>query len=203
MSPMAAENLTRQRSLVDPEQRWQILGHKGAVVWLTGLSGSGKSTIAYRLERTLIDGGRCAFVLDGDNIRHGLSSDLGFSPADRAENIRRVGRVAALFADAGAITISAFISPYRGDRLAAREMAGAERFAEVYLDVPVEVCEERDPKGLYARARAGDIENFTGVSAPYERPQAPDLALDTAALSIEQCVDRIVEHLAARGLFDV
>jgi adenylyl-sulfate kinase len=198
---MPADNLTRHRSLIEPAQRWRLLGHRGAVVWLTGLSGSGKSTIAYRLERTLIDAGRLAYVLDGDNVRHGLCSDLGFSPEDRAENIRRVGEVAALFADAGAITISAFISPYRADRSAARAMAGPERFAEVYLDVPVAVCERRDPKGLYARARSGDLLNFTGVSAPYQAPQEPELVLDTDALSVEQCVDGVIEHLRQRGIF--
>ena len=196
---MASENIRAEKSLVSRADRSKLLGHRGAVVWLTGLSGSGKSTIAYQLERRLVAGGRLAFVLDGDNIRHGLSGDLGFSPADRNENIRRVGEVAALFADAGVIAISAFISPYARDRAAARETAGTDRFVEVYLDVPVTVCERRDPKGLYARARAGEIAEFTGISAPYEPPGSADLALDTDALEVDDCVASIIGHLEERG----
>ena len=150
------------------------------MVWLTGLSGAGKSTLATAVEAALIRAGHAACVLDGDNLRHGLNADLGFSPEDRRENIRRAGEVAALFADAGLIVIAAFISPYRAGREAAREAIGAARFLEVFLDAPLAVCERRDPKGLYRRARAGEIAEFTGISAPYEPPEAPALTLDTA-----------------------
>lgn len=166
---------------------------------MTGLSGSGKSTLGYALEERLVSRGRMSYVLDGDNVRHGLCSDLGFSPVDRAENIRRVGEVAALFADAGVLVISSFISPYRADRAAARERIGDDRFIEVYLDVPVSVCEKRDPKGLYKKARAGDIPNFTGISAPYEQPETPELRLDTDALSVAGCVDQLVAYLERGG----
>lgn len=176
-----------------------MLGQRGVVVWLTGLSGSGKSTLAYALERRLVDDEKIAFVLDGDNVRHGLNQDLGFSPEDRTENIRRVGEVAALFAAAGLFSISAFISPYRRDRQRAREMAGADRFVEVYLDVPVEVCERRDPKGLYKKARSGEIAQFTGVSAPYEAPERAELSLNTDARSVDECVSDILSFLAERG----
>ena len=176
-----------------------MLGQRGCVVWLTGLSGSGKSTLAAGLEAALVGAGRAAYVLDGDNLRHGLNSDLGFSPADRAENIRRAGEVAALFADAGLITITSFISPYRADRDVARAAVGAGRFLEVWLDTPLEVCEARDPKQLYRRARAGEIEEFTGVSAPYEPPPDPALVLDTSRLDLAAGVERLVGLLAARG----
>lgn len=169
------------------------------MVWLTGLSGSGKSTLATALEAALVEAGRAAYVLDGDNLRHGLNSDLGFSPAERAENVRRAGEVAALFADAGLIAITSLISPYRADREAARAAAGAERFLEVFVDAPLEVCERRDPKRLYRRARAGEIEEFTGVSAPYEAPPAPALTLDTARLDAAECVARLVGLLDGRG----
>ncbi len=170
------------------------------VIWLTGLSGSGKSTTAYALERALVDAGHLAYVLDGDNVRHGLNADLGFSADDRAENIRRIGEVAGLFADAGVIAIASFISPYRADRARAREVAGDGRFVEVYLDVPLDVCEQRDPKGLYAKARAGEIADFTGVSAPYEAPDAPELTLDTSALDPDGCAAAIVACLTKRGV---
>jgi adenylyl-sulfate kinase len=189
-----SSNLTRHRGLVDPEERARLLGQRGAVIWLTGLSGAGKSTIAYALERRLIADRHPAYVLDGDNVRLGLCSDLGFSPADRDENIRRVGEAAALFADAGVIAIASFISPYRAGRDRARAMAG-DRFIEVFLDVGVDVCERRDPKGLYRRARAGEIAEFTGVSAPYEAPLAAEVTLDTDALDVDQCVDRLVGYL--------
>jgi adenylylsulfate kinase len=140
-------------------------------------------------------------VLDGDNLRHGLSSDLGFSPDDRAENIRRVSEVAALFADAGALCVTSFISPYRADRALARARVPADRFVEIYLDVPIEVCERRDPKGLYRKARRGELREFTGISAPYEVPEAPELRLDTSALDVDACVATIVAHLTERGFF--
>jgi adenylylsulfate kinase len=168
------------------------------VVWFTGLSGSGKSTVAAALEAALLGAGHAAFVLDGDNVRHGLNSDLGFAPADRTENIRRIGEVAALFADAGLLTLTAFISPYRADRAAARAAVGAERFLEVFLSAPLEVCERRDPKQLYRRARAGEIEDFTGVSAPYEPPESPALMLDTSILDAGACVEHLVALLRQR-----
>lgn len=199
---MSSENnLTRTHSLVTASDRASILGQQGAVLWLTGLSGSGKSTLAYALERRLIKMGRLSFTLDGDNLRLGLCSDLGFEAPDRSENIRRVGEVAALLSETGMFVLTSFISPYRSDRDAVRAKVKGS-FIEVYLDVPVEVCEDRDPKGLYMQARAGKIENFTGISAPYEAPSSPELRLDTSAHSLEQCVDEVVKYLEGRGLFD-
>lgn len=180
-------------------ERARLLGQRGCVVWLTGLSGSGKSTLASALEAALVAAGRAAYVLDGDNLRHGLNADLGFSPAERAENVRRAGEVAALFADAGLIAITSFISPYRADRAAARAAAGTARFLEVFVDAPLEVCERRDPKQLYRRARAGEIEEFTGVSAPYEPPLEPALTLDTARLDAAECVARLLGLLDRGG----
>ena len=177
------------------------MGKQGVVVWLTGLSGSGKTTVAQALAEVLIRAGHSAHVLDGDRLRTGLNSDLGFSPEDRAENIRRAGEVAALFADAGVIAIAAFISPYRAGRDAARRAAGAQHFFEVFLDTPIEECERRDPKGLYRRARAGDLLDFTGVSAPYESPLDPDVHIMTC--SVEETVDRICRLLADRGVIEV
>jgi bifunctional enzyme CysN/CysC len=170
-------------------------GHQGCVLWLTGLSGSGKSTIATELERELFNRGCHTYILDGDNIRHGLCSDLGFSHEDRKENIRRIGEVARLLADAGAICITAFISPYRADRDLARKILPRGRFIEVYVNAPVEVCAERDPKGLYAKARSGEIKNFTGVSAPYEPPVNPDIELPTDRLTVPESVAKILEYL--------
>lgn len=192
-------HITPTRGNVSRDQRSDLLGQQGAVIWLTGLSGSGKSTIAYALEQSLTQAGKLTYALDGDNIRRGLSSDLGFSPDDRAENIRRIGEVAALFADCGVLTITAFISPYRSDRDTARAAAGKGRFVEVYLDVPVSVCERRDPKGLYRKARAGEIEEFTGVSAPYESPLEPELRLDTEGREVEACVSDIMAYLEEGG----
>ena len=194
-----AGNLTLHPSAVPAGARETLLRQRGCVVWLTGLSGSGKSTVAGAAEARLVASGHAAFVLDGDNVRHGLCSDLGFSPADRSENIRRVGEVAALLADAGILTLTAFISPYRADRSRARQSVGAERFLEVHLDVPLAVCEERDPKQLYRKARAGQITDFTGVDAPYEAPERPDLTIDTASLSLEECAERLVGLLRERG----
>ena len=181
---------------VTPAQRTLRHGHTGRVVWLTGLSCSGKTTIAADLERELFAQGKQVYILDGDNMRHGLCADLGFSPKDRRENIRRIGEVAKLFADAGVICVTAFISPYRADRDAIRRSLPPGQFVEVYLNSPLEVCEQRDTKGLYAKARAGEIKEFTGVSAPYEPPANPELELPTAQLSVEECVARIVALLA-------
>lgn len=174
------------------------MGKRGAVVWLTGLSGSGKTTIASALAEALTRAGHAVYVLDGDRLRNGLNEDLGFTPEDRAENIRRAGEVAALFADAGVIAVAAFISPYREGRDRARHAAGAESFFEIFVDTPIEECERRDAKGLYRRARAGEIADFTGVSAPYEPPLAPDLRIRGG--SVEETVDRIVALLAERGV---
>jgi bifunctional enzyme CysN/CysC len=183
------------RGKVTTAQRELRNGHSGCVIWFTGLSGSGKSTIAAELERELFNLGRRTCILDGDNIRHGLCSDLGFSPTDRTENIRRVGQVARLFADTGTICITAFISPYRADRNLVRAIAPAGRFIEVYLNAPLEVCEQRDSKGLYARARAGELKEFTGISAPYEEPLKPEIELHTNALNATECVTVILERL--------
>jgi len=190
-----SENITWTRGKVTNEDRARQNKHSGCVVWLTGLSAAGKSTIATELERELFSQGKHAFVLDGDNMRHGLCSDLAFSPEDRKENIRRIGEVAKLFAEAGFVCITAFISPYRSDRDLARKIAQAGKFIEVYLNVPVEVCAQRDPKGLYKKARAGQIQNFTGISAPYEPPLHPELELRTDQLSVADCVTAIQERL--------
>jgi adenylyl-sulfate kinase len=181
---------------VTPGQRALRHGHAGRVVWLTGLSCSGKTTIATELERELFARGKLIYVLDGDNVRHGLCADLGFSPEDRCENIRRIGEVAKLFADAGVICVTAFISPYRADRDTIRRSLPAGQFVEVYLNIPIEVCEQRDSKGLYVKARAGEIRDFTGVSAPYEPPAKPEIELATGQLTVEECVSRIIDFLA-------
>jgi bifunctional enzyme CysN/CysC len=175
-------------------------GHEGAVLWLTGLSGSGKSALARELERELFNSGRQVYVLDGDNIRHGLNSNLGFSKEDRLENIRRVSEVARLMADAGLIVITAFISPYLLDRRRAREIVleGGHEFAEVFVDTPLEVCEARDVKGLYKRARAGEIPDFTGISAPYEAPENPEVTVRTVQSSLAECTASVLEYLAPR-----
>ncbi len=182
---------------VDGSRRSMITGGTGVTVWLTGFSGSGKSTIAHLLEDRLVSAGRAAYVLDGDNVRHGLNGDLGFSPADRTENIRRIGEVARLMADAGLVAIVPVISPYRADRLAARQAHDQARipFLEVWVSTPLEVCEQRDPKGMYAKARAGEITSFTGIDAPYEAPENPDLTLDTGELDVGRCVDEILSRL--------
>jgi bifunctional enzyme CysN/CysC len=190
-----SDNIYWSHGKVTAEQRARRNGHPGCVVWLTGLSGAGKSTIATELERELFNMHKSVYVLDGDNIRHGLCSDLAFSPHDRKENIRRVGEVAKLFADAGIICITAFISPYREDRALAREIMGHGKFIEVFVNAPLEICEQRDPKGLYAKARSNELKEFTGVSAPYEPPAKAELELRTDLLSVEDCVHRIIEFL--------
>lgn len=190
-----SHNIFWSRGKVTTRQRELRNGHAGCVLWLTGLSSAGKSTIATELERELFNLGRQAYVLDGDNIRHGLGSDLGFSPKDRTENIRRVGEVAKLFADAGVVCITAFISPYREDRALVRKLLPPGRFIEVYVNAPLEVCEERDPKGLYAKARAKEIKDFTGISAPYEPPPAAEIELHTDQLTVAECVTRLLDYL--------
>ncbi|MEM7441750.1 MAG: adenylyl-sulfate kinase [Pseudomonadota bacterium] len=193
-----AQNLTAVEHLLTADGRARRNGHQGAVVWFTGLSGAGKSTLAMQVEKRLFALGMQVYVLDGDNVRHGLNSDLGFAPEDRVENIRRVGEAAALFADAGIIVITAFISPYRGDRTKARQAAGGENFHEVYIKADLETCEERDPKGLYRKARSGAIKEFTGVSAPYEPPETAELVVDTMSLDVEASVDLIVDYVRDR-----
>ena len=188
-------NITWHGADVTQEERQKILGQKGAVVWLTGLSASGKSTIARRAEQLLLERGVTVYVLDGDNIRFGLNKDLGFSPADRTENIRRIGEVAKLFADACTVTLTAFISPYRADRDRVREIMPAGSFVECYVNASVELCEQRDPKGLYKKARAGQIPEFTGISAPYEEPAAAELELVTGELSVDEAALAIIAYL--------
>lgn len=200
MQPPKSKNITWHGANVTREERESLMGQKGAVVWFTGLSGSGKSTLTRRVEQLLLERGAAAYVLDGDNLRHRLNSDLGFSPADRAENIRRVGCVAQLFADAGMICLTAFISPYRVDRHAARALLDQGRFVEVFVDTPLAVCEERDPKGLYAKARAGVIPNFTGISAPYEAPERAELTIDTTGRTVDDCAAEVVDHLVRAKL---
>jgi bifunctional enzyme CysN/CysC len=189
-----ATNVTAEAHRVTTPQRIERNSHNPGVLWFTGLSGSGKSTLAMALEQQLFDQGYQVYVLDGDNVRGGLNANLGFSPEDRAENIRRVGEVAALLADAGIIVITAFISPYRADRERARAAAG-DGFHEIYIEADLETCEARDPKGLYKRARSGDITEFTGISAPYEPPVTPDLVIDTAAHDIDACIDQLAAYV--------
>jgi len=200
MTAPKSTNLVRSDSLLRRESRESLLGQRGCVIWLTGLSGSGKSTIARALEQHLVSDGHFAYVLDGDNVRYGLCRDLGFAPDDRRENIRRIGEVAHLFADAGGIAIAAFISPYREDRDEARRLAGDRPFVEVYLETSLEECERRDVKGLYRKARTGKISDFTGISAPYEPPLEPEVTIDTAACRLSDCVQRILGYIYARGV---
>jgi adenylylsulfate kinase len=192
-------NITWHASQVTRDERERLLGQRGVTVWLTGLSGSGKSTIAVAAERELVRRGRLAYVLDGDNIRHGLNKNLGFSPSDRTENIRRIGEVAKLFADAGVIAMTSFISPYRSDRDAVRALAAPGDFVEVHVAASVETCESRDVKGLYQKARKGEIPEFTGISAPYEAPESPELVLDTNRQSAEESVASLVAYLEKNG----
>jgi bifunctional enzyme CysN/CysC len=187
-------NLREEVHRVTSEQRVSRNGHHGGVLWFTGLSGAGKSTIAMAVEQELFRRGYQTYVLDGDNVRRGLNANLDFSPEDRAENIRRVGEVAALFADAGQIVVTAFISPYRADRLRARTAAGSG-FHEIHIKASLETCEKRDPKGLYRRARSGEIAEFTGVTAPYEMPESPELIIDTDRLSIDQSVAAVLDYV--------
>lgn len=195
-----SQNIFWSEGDVTAEKRALRNGHKGAVIWLTGLSGSGKSTISHALERELFNLNLHTYVLDGDNVRHGLNSNLGFSPEDRVENIRRVAEVARLMSDAGLVVITAFISPYRVDRRRAREIAleGGCDFVEIFIDAPIEVCEQRDPKGLYKKARAGEIKEFTGIDAPYEAPESPELTVKTDRHSLTESVAQIVEYLRPR-----
>lgn len=190
---MKSTNVTRVPHLVDPEERWRRQGHVGGVLWLTGLPAAGKKTLATALEARLFADGFEVYAFDSGHLRQGLSRDLGFGRDDRRENIRRAGELAAVMARAGLVVITAFISPYAADRAAAR--AAAENFHEIFLDVPVELCAARDAEGRYARAKAGELADFTGVTAPYERPEAPELRLDGAALDVDQCVAQLAAYV--------
>lgn len=190
-----SNNITWHDSEVTKEERQNRNGHKSAVIWFTGLSGSGKSTVFCRFRKALFNEGKQTYRLDGDNVRHGLNKNLGFSPEDRTENIRRIGEVAKLMVDAGSITVTAFISPYKQDRDNVRAILEDGEFIEVYTKCSVEECEKRDPKGLYKKARSGEIPEFTGISAPYEAPDHPEIILDTEHESIDQSVDRVIQYL--------
>jgi len=198
-----ASNIHWQSLEVSRAARSSLKSQKAAVIWFTGLSGSGKSTIATALEKRLYSLGRHTYVLDGDNVRHGLNRDLGFTDADRVENIRRVAEVARLMADAGLLVLVSFISPFRSERDAARSLMGEGEFLEVFVDAPLDVCEVRDPKGLYKKARRQELANFTGISSPYEVPEHPDVHLETAQLSVEAAVEQLVRILEAKGLTKV
>src|SRR3990172_7429175 len=199
MAESKSTNIKWHHGKITREDRVALMKQKGLTVWLTGLSGSGKSTIAVELEHALLENGHQAYILDGDNIRHGLNKNLGFSPDDRSENIRRIGEVAKLFTDANIITITAFISPYRQDRDNARKLQKEGEFIEVYVKCPLNVCEQRDTKGLYKKARAGEVKEFTGISAPYEEPVNPELTIDTSKTSVEEATRVILGYLERNG----
>jgi len=193
-------NTVWHHASVTRDRRQQLNGHRSAAIWFTGLSGSGKSTLAHAVEERLFQMKCRTFVLDGDNVRHGLCGDLGFSESGRKENIRRIGEVVKLFVEAGTITLTAFISPFSADRLRARQLLESGDFFEVYCRCPLEVCESRDAKGIYQRARAGMIRDFTGISSPYEEPERPELVIDTGSTPLELCVDQVISHLHSRGI---
>jgi adenylylsulfate kinase len=200
MAEPKAQNLTWHDGHFSREQREALYGHRGATLWFTGLSGSGKSTVARRVEQLLAERRHHVYTLDGDNVRHGLCSDLGFSPEDRSENIRRIGEVCKLFTDAGTLTLAAFVSPYRADRARVRAMLASGDFVEVYVAADLATCEARDPKGLYRKARAGEIREFTGISAPYEEPEGAELTLHTDHEDVDACAQRVLGYLAQQGV---
>jgi adenylylsulfate kinase len=195
-----ATNIVWHHTSVDREARERQRGHRSAILWFTGLSGAGKSTLANAVNSALFEQGVASYVLDGDNVRHGLCSDLGFSDADREENIRRIGEVAKLFLDAGVVVLTAFVSPFRADRRRARALVEPGDFIEIHCAADLAVCERRDPKGMYARARAGEIKEFTGISSPYEEPENPELRVDTGRIGLEEGVRQVISHLEASGL---
>ena len=201
--PPASTNVVWHHATVTRARREAQNGHRGAIVWFTGLSGSGKSTLAHAVEEYLHQRGCRTFVLDGDNVRHGLCGDLGFSTHDRQENIRRIGEVAKLFMEAGVIVLTAFISPYYTDRERVRGMVEDGNFIEIYCDAPVEICEARDVKGMYKKARAGLIPEFTGISSPYEAPKTPELILKTGRTELETCVQQVIGEITRRGLTQI
>ncbi len=203
MAVQKATNITWHEGHVEREDRYKLLKQRGATVWFTGLSGCGKSTVAYTAEHMLVESGHLAYVLDGDNIRHGLNKNLGFSPEDRTENIRRIGEVAKLFADTGVLTFTSFISPYRADRDLVRKIHEDAKlpFIEIFVQVPIEVCETRDPKGLYKKARAGELKEFTGVSAPYEEPLKPEMVLlNDTRQTPRDSAQQVLDLLRSKGL---
>jgi len=199
VTTIKATNITWHEGHASRDDRQKLLKQQGALIWFTGLSGSGKSTIAFTLEHALVQRGHLAYALDGDNVRFGLNKNLGFSAEDRTENIRRIAEVGKLYADTGIITMTSFISPYRADRDAARETIGANDFFEIFVDTPLEVCEKRDPKGLYKKARAGEIKGFTGIDDPYEAPNKPEMVIDTSKMSPQEATISIVEMLEKAG----
>jgi len=202
MSKIKATNVTWHEGHVTREEREKLLSQKGVTVWFTGLSACGKSTIAFTLEHALVQRGHLAYCLDGDNIRMGLNKNLGFSAEDREENIRRIGEVAKLFADTGVVTMTSFISPYLKDRDLVRQLHDENKipFVEVFVDTPIAVCEERDPKGLYKKARAGEIKGFTGIDDPYEAPNKPEIVIDTSKVSPQEASIQVIEYLASKNL---
>ncbi|MFX3625235.1 MAG: adenylyl-sulfate kinase [Ectobacillus sp.] len=193
-------NITWHAASVSKEERRSQNGHSSFVLWFTGLSASGKSTVANALARKLFEQNIRSYVLDGDNIRHGLNKDLGFSEHDRTENIRRIGEVAKLFVDGGIIVLTAFISPFREDRKQVRELLAQDEFIEVFVHCPIEECEKRDPKGLYEKARSGQIKQFTGIDSPYEEPKQPEVTIHTHLYSVEECAEQIIQYLQKRAL---
>ncbi|WP_457786666.1 adenylyl-sulfate kinase [Geobacillus sp. Geo 8.1] len=196
---MKATNIVWHHSKVTKEDRQKLNGHKSVVLWFTGLSGAGKSTLSVEVEKELHQRGIRTYILDGDNIRHGLNKDLGFSAEDRKENIRRIGEVAKLMVDAGIVTLTAFISPYREDREMVRQLLGEKEFIEIYVKCSLEECERRDPKGLYKKARAGEIKGFTGIDDPYEEPENPELVVETDKQSLEESVKQVITYLEENG----
>ena len=198
--PPTSSNIVWHHATVTRARREAQNGHRGAIIWLTGLSGAGKSTLAHAVEEELHQMGCCTFVLDGDNVRHGLCGDLGFSNEDRIENIRRVGEIAKLFMEAGVIVLTAFISPFCSDRERMRGMVEHGDFIEIYCDSPIAVCESRDVKGMYKKARAGQIAEFTGISSPYEAPENPELTVDTGAAELDACMQQVIREMMQRGI---
>ncbi|OQW93281.1 MAG: adenylyl-sulfate kinase [Beggiatoa sp. IS2] len=201
-TPVKSSNTVWHRATVTRQRRQELNRHRSIVLWFTGLSGAGKSTVAHAVEEQLYQLGYHTYVLDGDNVRHGLCGDLGFSNEDRVENIRRVGEVSKLFIEAGVIVLTAFISPFRTDRDRVRKLLKTDDFVEIYCDCPISVCEERDVKGLYRKARAGEIKEFTGISSPYEPPEHPELVIDTGSQSIETCVEQVLNYLVQHGVYE-
>ena len=200
---MKSKHITWHPSVISKKERQQLQGHQSMVLWFTGLSGSGKSTLCTTIEKKLYDSRISTYILDGDNVRHGINGNLGFSPEDRAENIRRVGEISKLFVDAGIVILTAFISPYQRDRDQARKLLGNHEFIEIYVKCSVEECERRDPKGLYEKARAGEIRNFTGISAPYEPPVDPEIIIDNENQSIEVSANQVIRYLKNQCLIHI
>lgn len=193
-------NIYQHQSLIKQADRQQQAGHKSVILWFTGLSGAGKSTLAHAVEKALFDMGCRTYVFDGDNVRHGLCADLGFSTSDRKENIRRIGEMSKLFLEAGVIALTAFISPFQEDRDRVRKLVDDDSFVEIYCKASISVCEQRDVKGLYAKARRGEIKDFTGISSPYEAPTKPEIELDTGVESLDICVEKVMVYLNKRGV---